>query len=183
MPINGFTPDLNTLQSDYQVLTELRSSATTRTYLARHLKLNRDVTISVIRLADGEDPATLTLFAADARTLTVMRHRNVVPVIEGRWVTDGVFGSFAHACAARRSISSLRRRGPCRHRASPALQQVHSAIEWARDNGIVHRHVAADAIVFQQGSGRVLIELDPASLAGGGVPDACSDARTIGRLS
>ena len=67
-------------------------------------------------------------------------------------------------------------------RVATTLEQVHSAIEWARNNGIVHRYVEADAIVFQQGSGRVLIELDPAPLGAGALPDACADARSIGRL-
>ena len=39
--------DLSKLDKNYQILTELHAEAGSRTYLARHLQLNRDVTITV----------------------------------------------------------------------------------------------------------------------------------------
>src|SRR5215216_4080565 len=52
---DDFTPDLTRLERDYQILTELHRSHHSRTYLARHLGLNRDVTVTVVRAADGSD--------------------------------------------------------------------------------------------------------------------------------
>jgi uncharacterized protein YecT (DUF1311 family) len=188
MKTEEFAPDLSALQSDYQILTELRRSENSRTYLARHLKLNRDVTITVVRAADAGagsgDNNTLTHFASDARTLTVMRHRNVVPVIEGRWLGDGIFAIVRARVRGSTLEQTVATAGALpQARVASTLEQVYSAIEWARANGIVHRHVAADAIVFQQGSGRVLLELDPSPLGATGTPDECDDARTIGRLA
>ena len=184
MPTDEFAPDLSTLQSDYQILTELRSPANTKRYLARHLELNRDVTITLIRRTDSDDPNMLTRFAADAQMLTTMRHRNVVPVIEGRWITDRVFAIVRARVRGSTLEQLITTTGPMPvTQVGTTLQEVLSAIEWARDNRIAHRHVDADSIVFQQGSGRVLIELDPSSLSGDGVSDGCTDARTIGRLA
>src|ERR1044072_7933932 len=90
MPVSNFAPDLSSLAGDYQILTALRSAADSVTYLARHLKLNRDVTITVMRLQAGAD-AAIDRFAEDAKMLSVMRHRSVIPVIEGRRLPDGTF--------------------------------------------------------------------------------------------
>ena len=86
-----FSPDLGGLESDYRIQTELRHSRRSRTYLARHLGLNRDVNIQVLGVPGNEPDNSLTLFASDARTLSVIRHPNVVPVIEARWLAGGAF--------------------------------------------------------------------------------------------
>src|SRR5690349_7935983 len=90
MPVSNFAPDLSSLAGDYQILTALRSAPDSTTYLARHLKLNRDVTITVTKVQAGDD-AAVERFAADAKMLSVMRHRSVIPVIEGRRLADGSF--------------------------------------------------------------------------------------------
>jgi uncharacterized protein YecT (DUF1311 family) len=180
-----FSPSLGGLESDYRIETELRHEQRSRTVLARHLGLNRDVSIQVLGVPGDESDNSLTLFASDARTLSVIRHPNVVPVIEARWLPDGSF-----------AVVRPRVRGPVIHdvldadgplaasRVASVLSQVASAIAWARDNGIVHRGLSADGVRFQQGSGRVLVEMDFSPLGtGGGVPDEYDDARTIGRLA
>src|SRR6185437_12464909 len=62
-------------------------------------------------------------------------------------------------------------------------EQVNGALAWARANGISHRYVSASALIFQQGSGRVLLSLDPPPVATNALPNVCDDARTIGRLA
>jgi uncharacterized protein YecT (DUF1311 family)/serine/threonine protein kinase len=169
------------LAGDYQILTALRSAPDSTTYLARHLKLNRDVTITVTKVQAGDD-AAVERFAADAKMLSVMRHRSVIPVIEGRRLADGSF-AIVRARVRGQTLEQLVANVGAMpvSRVASTLEQVHSAVEWARQNRIANRHVSADAIVFQQGSGRVLLELEPSAKAG--AADACDDARTIGRLA
>src|SRR5579862_62734 len=88
---DDFTPDLSGLAADFRILTELRHSTRSRTYLARHVALNRDVTIRVVAAPGDGDSNSLTHFASDARTLSTIRHPAVVPVVEGRWLADGTF--------------------------------------------------------------------------------------------
>jgi uncharacterized protein YecT (DUF1311 family) len=128
----------------------------------------------------GEE-AVIERFAEDAKMLAVIRHRSVVPVIEGRRLADGSF-AIVRARVRGQTLEQLVANVGAMPvaRVASTLEQVHSAIEWARQNHISNRHVSADAIVFQQGSGRVLLELEPSSKATG---DACDDARTIGRLA
>jgi uncharacterized protein YecT (DUF1311 family) len=180
MSTDDYTPDLSKLEQDYQILTELHRSRDSRSYLARHLELNRDVTITVIRRG-ANDAQSLSRFAGDVERLKSTRHPNVIPVIEGRWLADG---SFAVVRARVRGLSldqlvATTGAMPLA-RVGGALQQVKSALDWARTNAIANRCVNPDEMIFQQGSGRVLLTLEPARAAG--TPDSFEDARTIGRL-
>ena len=88
------TPDplaesLRKLEDRYQILTELHHCGESRTYLARHLELNRDVTITVARA--NSDKAFLNAYAADAEILKTKRHPNIMPVLEGTWLDDDTF--------------------------------------------------------------------------------------------
>jgi hypothetical protein len=180
-----FSPDLGGLEPDYQIQTELRHSRRSRTFLARHLGLNRDVTIQVLGTPGNSNDNSLTLFASDARTLSVIRHPNVVPVLEARWLAGGAFAVVRPRVRGMVIDEIVATEGPlAASRVAAALGQVTSAVAWARDNGIVHRGLSGDSVRFQQGSGRVLVEMDFVPLGpGGGVPDAYDDARTIGQLA
>jgi uncharacterized protein YecT (DUF1311 family) len=179
-----FSPDLGGLESDYRIETELRQSRRSRTYLARHLRLNRDVVIQVLGVPRTVGDNSLSLFASDARTLSVIRHPNVVPVIAVRWLAGGSFAVVRPVVRGPVVDEVVGAEGPlAASRVASVLEQVSSAIVWARDNGIVHRGLSGESVRFQQGSGRVLLEMEFTPLGtGGGVPDAYFDARTIGRL-
>lgn len=177
-----YTPDLSGLEHDYQILTELHRSGDSRTYLARHLGLNRDVTITIVHATDAAEYQSLTQFAADTRILAKARHPNIIPIIEGRQLANDTFavvrarvrGSTLHQMVAAIGAVPLPR---------AALQDIFSALEWARKGGIFHRHVSPDDLIFQQGSGRVLLAFDPVISVGDASWDRCADARTIGRLA
>ncbi|HEY9225966.1 MAG TPA: lysozyme inhibitor LprI family protein [Gemmatimonadaceae bacterium] len=190
MSRDEFDPDLSSLSNDYEILAPLRGSENTRRYLARHNGLNRDVTITVVRVPsatkDSGGDNTLTHYASDARTLSVMRHPNIVPVVEGRWLPDsGAVFAVVRARVRGATVEHIVESESAlpTSQVADALEQVQAAIEWARNNGIVHRHVSMTSIVFQQGSGRVMLELDPVPLRVDALPDICDDARTIGALA
>ena len=176
------TPDLSSLENDYQILTELHHSAGSVTYLARHLGLNRDVTITVVHAADAADHQMLTQLDEDTRILAKSRHPNIIPVIEGRRVSPDTFAIIrarVRGSTLNQLVSAI---GPL-PLARPALENIFAALEWARTNGVFHRQVTPDDVVFQQGSGRVLLSFDPAMPMADAAWDRCADARTIGRLA
>jgi uncharacterized protein YecT (DUF1311 family) len=167
--------DLSKLDSDYQVLTELYRGGDSQTFLARHLELNRDVTITVVR--DGAHRASLETFARDAAALAARRHANVVPVIEGRWLDDDTF-AIVHARVRGSTLGQLAAAGGTlpQPRIGAALTETASALRWAREGGIVHRNVSPDSLLFQQGSGRVLLSFDYS-------PSLSNDETTIRSLA
>ncbi len=179
-------PELSRLAGEYQILTELHRSGASRTYLARHLGLNRDVTITLLPAASdaASNASVLAQLAADAQTLMTVRHANVVPMIEGRSL-DG--GAYAIVRARVRGSTLDHVLGSAQPMTSPrvasTLRQIDAALAWARANGIGHRHVSSAAVVVQQGDGRVLTSLDPSPTAATAPFTECDDAHTLARLA
>jgi uncharacterized protein YecT (DUF1311 family) len=182
MPGADFTPNLSSLEQDYEILTELHASGGSRTYLARHLGLNRDVTITVVHAADAADFQMLTQFAADTRILAKARHPNIIPIIEGRMLANDTFAVVRARVRGSTLDELVSEVGPL-PLPRAALQDIYSALEWARKGGIFHRQLSPDDVVFQQGSGRVLLTFDPSNPTVDASWDRCADARTIGRLA
>jgi uncharacterized protein YecT (DUF1311 family) len=170
------TPDplaesLSKLDDEYQILTELHHCADSRTYLARNLELNRDVTITVARA--GGDKAFLRAFAADAEILKTKRHSNIIPVLEGKWLDDDTFAlvrARVRGSTLDQTMSAVRTMPP--ERIAAALTELTAALIWARDAGVTNRCVEPETFVFQQGNERVLLGFEPSPLIAG-------DAETI----
>ncbi|MEO7084775.1 MAG: lysozyme inhibitor LprI family protein [Gemmatimonadaceae bacterium] len=174
------------LDSDYQVLTELYRAGGSVTYLARHLQLARDVTITAISAKADGGKVDLLQVEADTKRLIALRHPNIVPVLEGRWLDRQSFlvvrarvrgSTLDQLLSAIGAVPLLR--------VKSTLEQTHAALSFARANGIASRHIAPESLVFQQGSGRVLVGFDsPAGTSAARRPDGENeDTQTIGRLA
>ena len=179
-----FTPDLSKFDNRYQILTELSRSGDTRAYLARHLELNRDVTIQVLRLAPDANQISAQQLASDARILSSTRHQHVVPVLEELPLGGDAFAIVrprVRGTTLEQLISTV---GTIPNvRVADTLEQASSALDWARAHGVVHRQVSPSGVVFQQGSGKVLVWFEPSPTLGATPPNACDDARTLGELA
>jgi len=181
--MDELAPEVAGLERDYQIVTELRRSAHSVTYLGRHLGLNRDVTITIVR-PDGTSRESLEEFASDARSLAAVRHSGIVPVIEARAVAGGAVAIVRARVRGTTLDQLIGSTGPMpAPRAATTLSQIRDTLTWARANAIVHRHVSPETVVFLQGGGRVLVELDPWPRDVDQLPAVCGDARTIGRLA
>ena len=184
MPNDDSLADFTKLDGDYQILTELHGEGDARTYLARHLRLNRDVTVSVFRATGGVTPNTLAQFASDARLLMDERHPHIVPGIDAVWLDDATFAAVRARVRGATLDQSLSASGPMSiARVAATMHDVVDAIAWAREAGIVQRDVAPWDIVFQQGSGRVLVSFEPANNASDVPRTDCDDAQTLRRLT
>ncbi len=182
MPNDDFSPELNKLDGDYQVLTELHGEGDARTYLARHLGLNRDVTISAFHAAGGNTDA-LAQFASDTHVLTEARHPHVVPVIDGVWLDEETFASVRARIRGATLDQLLGASGPMSiARVAATLHDIVEAIVWARETGIERRDVAPWDVVFQQGTGRVMLSFEPMSDSASPRTE-CDDAQTARRLA
>ena len=177
-------PDLSKLSDTYDMLANLHDEPGSWTYLARHRDLDRDVTITVVLVPQGGANNALTHFASDARLLATLRHENIVPVLEGRWLDDQTFAVVRVLVRGSTLDQALSAVGQFPlPRVARTLEQVNAGLDWARQNGVVHRHLTQHSICFQQGSGRVMMSLELAPLAADALPDACSDAHTVGALA
>ncbi len=166
---------LDGLATDYQILTELYHSGESRTYLARHLTLNRDVTLTVVRTSG--DGSYLTAYANDAELLKTQRHPNLVPVIEGRWLDDHTFAvarARVRGSSLEHLIDAVGTMPP--QRIDAAMREIAGALVFAREAGVTNRFISPQSLVFQQGTGRALIAFEPSRLI-------ADDAQTLRELA
>ena len=87
-----------------------------------------------------------------------MRHRRLVPVIEGRWLGHEAFAiirervddpSIAERIAQGEKFTNTR--------TAAILREVHGLLDWAREQQIVHRHVTPERIFLEPMNDRVRI--------------------------
>jgi uncharacterized protein YecT (DUF1311 family) len=175
------------LESRYEILSEVRRTADSISYLARHRTINREVTIDVVRAPWGQAVNLMMQLQADARRESAMRHPNVVPVLEGRQIARDSFATVrprVRGTTLEELLSSpelVETISP--DRLASIFEQLNAALDWAWANGIVHRRVTPTGLVFQQGSGRALFTFEPQLDAIDVPTNLADDARTIGRLA
>ena len=179
------TMDLAPLAERYDVIGELGGRRDARTILARRRDTGEDVVVSVVRPPSGDEGNALSHFASDAQRLASQSHRNLVRVLEARWLEDDALAVVRERVPFPTLEDLLVRRdeGFSCPRVALILQEVNAALEWARGERIVHRAVDPASIHVEPGSDRVLVAFAPRALPRVDMPGAEDDARTIATLA
>jgi len=176
--------DLHLLDDRYEIVGELRGGATTRYFFGHRRADGRDVLVAVVAGdAVGENNA-LGHLASDAQLLESNGHPSVARVLDGRWLAAGTYAVVTERVAGQTLHELVSAEGAFANpRIAFLLQDVNSALEWARRIGVVHRGVTAESVYIDPDSRRPRIVLSVTPIGIEGLPDATSDARTIGRLA
>ena len=176
--------ELDSLLDAYDVVAEMGTHEDGRTFIAKRRDNGADVLIRVVRTPNGDEKNALTLFAADTQLLSRHTHRNLVPIIEGRWVGADAFAVVSERVVAP-TLEELLARGEefSSSRVATILRDVDGVLEWARGQKVVHRDVSASSVFVEPGTDRVLIAFVIRPIPVFGAPDADGDARTIARLA
>jgi hypothetical protein len=186
------TPDLSSLNDDYELVGELTGSGDAHSYIATRkgesTKRRGDqtgVVITVVTTPEGDEANALTHLAADTQLLARMAHRRLVPIIEGRWIGDDAYAvvtkritdpSLAQVLATGEKFSNPR--------IAAILREVNGLLEWARDQKVVHRNVTPDRLFLEPKTDRVRISFAIAPIRRlAQNNDADDDARIIARLA
>src|SRR5436309_3418311 len=83
----SWTADLGSLENDYQMLGELRGTASARYYIGRARQNGAaEVGIMVVRAPKGDDTNALSHFASDVKLLAGRPHPTIPQVLDGRWI-------------------------------------------------------------------------------------------------
>jgi hypothetical protein len=176
--------DLHALAGRYDIVGELRGSATTRYFFGRRRENRRDVLISV---ADGHahgDNNALAHLASDAQILSSHSHSTVRRVIEGQWIASDAYALVSERPSGSTLHEMLTANGAIPNpRIATLLQQVNAALTWAREHGVVHRGVTPESMYVDPDSDRVQVVMSLTPIPLFGLPDAGADARTIGVLA
>src|SRR4051812_5568742 len=90
--------DLSAFANEYDIVGEQESPDESRIFVAnrksddaRRHDDRTAVLITVHSTPSGDEANALTQYAADTGTLIGLRHRRLVPVLEGRWIGDDLF--------------------------------------------------------------------------------------------
>lgn len=145
------------LAGQYEIVREVGRGGMGIVYLARDLKLERDVAIKTLPPQLADNAEIRERFLREARTAAALSHPNIVPIHRADEIDGRVF--FVMGFVRGESLAqSLRREGsmPPR-RTAEILIDVASALAYAHDHGVIHRDVKAENILLDDDTGRAMV--------------------------
>lgn len=140
----------------YELLGEMARGGMGVVYKARQVRLNRPVALKMIRSGELADPEQVQRFYSEARAAARLDHPGIVPVYEVGEVGGQHYYSMALVPGA--SLNErVKSGGPLLPReAARLLRSVAEAVQFAHENGIVHRDVKPQNVLLDdQGHARV----------------------------
>jgi predicted Ser/Thr protein kinase len=145
------------LAGEYSIERELGRGGMGVVYLAREVRLAREVAIKVLPPALAVSAAMRDQFVREAQTAARLSHPNIVPIYRVGEADDLVYFVMAYV-AGETLAERIRQRGPLPpHHAARVLREVAWALTYAHADGIVHRDVKADNILLERSTGRALV--------------------------
>lgn len=177
--------NLDALNESYHIVGELSARDDSRVFMGKRKSDGLEVLIVVGRQPEGDQGNALSHLAADANLLASAQHRGVVPVLEGMWLGTDAFATVVRRTGAPSLHELLSRRDEDFGfaRIAMILREVSGALDWARQQKVVHRSVIPETLFVEPGSDRVSVIFALTALAASGTPGADADGRTIARLA
>jgi hypothetical protein len=186
------SPELDSLRGEYDIVGELGGHSTMRAVIAtarpKSGKQRDDggrVLIEIVRKPEGDEAHALDHLASDTKILGSIRHRRLIPILEGRWLGEDAFAVVRERIDDPSLAEKLGQGEPFTNtRAAAILREVHGLLEWAREQNIVHRAVSPDRIFLEPMSDRVRIAFGVSALQRIRTTDpAVEDSLTVVRLA
>jgi len=163
---SAFTPTLvgsefselwSALASQYAVERELGRGGMGAVFLARDVRLDRQVAIKVLPPHLAAEGELRDLFLREARTAARLSHPHIVPVFRADEIAGHPF--FAMPFIEGENLAErVSERGPLPPAdAVRTLREVAWALAYAHAHGVVHRDVKPENIMIERGSGRSIV--------------------------
>ncbi len=145
------------LDGQYEIERELGRGGMGIVYLARDVKLDRQVAIKVLPPALAGTAEIRERFLREARTAARLSHPNIVAIHRADEIESRVF--FVMGYIEGESLAErLRRQGALTPaEAVPIIRDVALALAYAHEHGVVHRDVKPENILLDARSGRAMV--------------------------
>src|ERR1700722_10119576 len=145
------------LAQRYEVLSLLGEGGMGAVYKARDVELGRVVALKVIRPDLARNRAILDRFKQELILATQVTHRNVVRIYD-LGEADGIKFITMEYVEGEDLAAILHKRGKLPPREAVALiEQVCRALEAAHAVGVIHRDLKPQNIMWETGTGRILV--------------------------
>jgi TonB family protein len=155
------------LANEYEVLEELGRGGMALVYRARDRQLERQVAVKVLPFTFAFDAEFVERFQREARTSAQLEHPNIIPIYRVGQTGRVIYfvmkylrgGSLASVLADRRTLSppEIRR----------ILIEAGRALGYAARQGVVHRDIKPDNIMFDEFGQSMLTDFGIAKAASG----------------
>jgi serine/threonine-protein kinase len=144
-----------TILGEYEISQRIAEGGVSEIYLARQLRLDRDVAIKALKNQDGWGNDVVNLFEKEAKTIARLNHPNIVQVIDcGRheqlyyFVMEYVDGTNFKEILEDNLFTLPQR--------LKVIVQTLRALEYAHNNGVIHRDIKpANLLISQDGHAKV----------------------------
>ena len=145
------------LAGQYKVVREIGRGGMGVVFLARDLKLDRDVAIKTLPAQLANEPTVRERFLHEARTAAALSHPNIVPIHRADEIDGHVF--FVMGYVDGESLAQrVWDRGPlAMGDALRLLRDVAGALGYAHAHGVVHRDVKAENILIERETNRAMV--------------------------
>ena len=157
----------NALKEEYEIVQELGRGGMAIVYKAREKQLERDVAIKVLPFSLAFDAEFVERFQREARTSAKLEHPGIIPIYRvGR---SGRVIYFVMKFLRGESLSEkLEKHGALQpEEINKILCQTAAALGYAHKNGIVHRDIKPDNIMFDESGHAILTDFGIAKAATG----------------
>lgn len=140
----------------FNIIRELGRGAQSRVYLAQDPKLLREVAIKTLHF-DRPDPEQNKALLSEARTISQLRHPNLVPIFEAgeeegdlflvfEYVNGKTLAQLIHDAGALTALQSAK-----------LMHQILEGLESAHEHGIIHRDLKpSNILIDERGAPRVM---------------------------
>lgn len=167
------------LAQKYKLLKEIGRGGMGAVFRGRHLQLDKEVAIKVLRLTDGEKPKSLRRFYAEAKNTARLSHPNNVKVFDFGHTEDGILFIVMELVAGVPLSSTALPLSPLR--ALRIGSQICGALGEAHAIGLIHRDLKPGNVMISQVDGKDFTRvLDYGIAKFEGTPSLTSIGKVIG---
>jgi len=129
-------------------------------YRARHEILERDFAVKILRSDMRRDPVVVERFKREARAASRLEHPNVVFISDFDQLPDRRFYIVMEFISGKSLREILNEEGPMAvNRVCQILAQIADALDYAHEQGVIHRDLKSENIILTNSRGREVAKI------------------------